>query len=213
MEWSRAQNGTSSETPSEIEEIVGKTDNVVTEMMTSAHVETPIGRFRLQCRNLFLTYPRNDLAPEILSERIQEALDPEWSVVCQEQHDDEGLHLHALIRLKSKGTWSKFDMFDALGGKHGNYQAARSIRALMKYVTKEGGRIIPVGVDPKYFLRMAKKRKRCVDTKGTQVSEIIRNGGSFKNIVEKFPGFALMNMHKIRSFQTWCENEKYKKGT
>ncbi len=184
----------------------------VAELVRNSHTEKIVSNFSLRARHLFLTYPQNSLEPKLLSERIQKSLDPEWSVVCQEEHDDEGLHLHALIRLKKRKYWYKANCFDELGGKHGNYQAARNVRALMKYVTKERGKIVSVGIDPIEFKRRAKKRKRCVDTKSSQASKIIDEGGNIRDVKKKFPGFFMMNMHKIRAYQTWVENERYKKG-
>jgi len=95
--------------------------------------------FRINARNLFLTYPKCDLEPEEALSLLRPELDFEDYVIAQEMHADGTPHLHVWLQARGK---KKFNIRDAtkldLLHHHGNYQAARSVSAIVKYVTKEG---------------------------------------------------------------------------
>lgn len=95
--------------------------------------------FRINARNLFLTYPKCDLEPEEALSLLRPELDFEDYVIAQEMHEDGTPHLHVWLQAREK---KKFNIRDPnkldLLHHHGNYQAARNVSAVLKYVTKEG---------------------------------------------------------------------------
>ncbi len=101
---------------------------------TPPHPPSPPTRFRLQARNLFLTWPQCNTIPATVLERVKTGLDPEWAVVCQEHHADGSLHLHCVAHLKKNFHTRLPDCFDYLAGKHGDYRAARNLTDVLKYV-------------------------------------------------------------------------------
>lgn len=92
----------------------------------------------------FLTYPQCTLAKEdalaALTDRLHnQGLAIEEYVICEEKHKDGNPHLHAFIKLdkkvRCKGDRFDLEFFDYK--KHGEYQPAKSWRAVIGYVTKE----------------------------------------------------------------------------
>ena len=49
-------------------------------------------------QGLLLTYPQCSMTKEELMHNIHEKLDPTWSIVCSERHENEDPHLHAVCR-------------------------------------------------------------------------------------------------------------------
>lgn len=114
--------------------------------------------FRLQSKNLFLTYPQCDEDPQALIDALLVTLEtrnPTYIVVCRETHEDGNLHLHALVCLTNKLDTNNSAYLD-FNGYHGNYQGAKSVPASYKYVIKDGD-IVEWGVCP---VGIKKKRKQ-----------------------------------------------------
>lgn len=65
-------------------------------------------------------------------------------MIAQEKHKDESLHLHAFIKYEKKVEWkpTKWD----IGTHHGNYQVAKSWKAVQQYCMKEGDYIANIDV-------------------------------------------------------------------
>lgn len=194
----------------------------------------PVTNFRLQARNLFLTYPRCNTLPGTVLERIKTNLDPEWSVVCQEHHGDGSLHLHCVIRLKKKFTTRLSDCFDYLTGKHGNYRAARSLVDVLKYgiciihhvtvlcifvnlychtihnihryVTKDD-QFVCYNINVKQWLAQRKSHR---STRGDDVMLMIFDGKTLHEITAMYPGYALVHRRQIKEMITearqWSHN-------
>lgn len=98
--------------------------------------------FRLAGACLFLTYPKCGLTKEeafsILEEKVKEKgrVLLEY-LVAEEKHADGSDHLHAYLKMDS-GWNNKDPHFWDLNDFHGNYQGARSPKAVLKYCQKEG---------------------------------------------------------------------------
>ena len=92
----------------------------------------------------FLTYPQCTLtkeqAKEALFDRLynQELKMVEW-IFCEEKHKDGNPHLHAFVKLdkkvRCKGDRFDLEYFDYK--KHGEYQPAKSWKAVIRYIVKE----------------------------------------------------------------------------
>lgn len=177
-------------------------------------------RWQLQGRHLYLTYPRCDLDPGVVNERIMNSLDPEWSITCRERHQmDENhtdewttdLHVHCVVRLKKKRSWSSPTCLDYLTSQHGNYQTARNVRDVVLYVTK-GKDYVSEGVDVAEFKKSARKKQKCVDTRGTLVEKIIADGGTEEDVRGKYPGFFFHNRRKVKDHISYIRDLKAKTG-
>lgn len=93
--------------------------------------------FRLEAKNLFLTYPQCTMNKEDLLEKIKlKWVDLAFAVVARELHEDGSPHLHCLISLPVRFRTRNASALDELTGQHGNYQSARNVRKVMQYVTK-----------------------------------------------------------------------------
>jgi hypothetical protein len=115
-------------------------------------------RFRLNGKNLFLTYPRCDVSHRSALEQLYSRLPRlQWGVICTERHADGTPHLHSLLVLESRCDLHSASCLDldvgrnavsALGfnvsgphgqvRQHGNYAVARSVERSFRYCLKEG---------------------------------------------------------------------------
>ena len=102
--------------------------------------------FRFQSTTLYATFPQCDTPKEmVISNMTKEWGEKlEYWIVCSEKHQDGNLHLHVLIKFKSKLDRNTADFADFLSrnsaGKtfHGNYQSARQVYKIIDYIRKDG---------------------------------------------------------------------------
>lgn len=102
--------------------------------------------FRLSTKNLLLTYPRCNLDKEEALAQLRDKFPVEniiFMVVSHELHEDGGDHLHSLVLLRARCNIRNphaLDLVNPTGNEtwHGNYIAARRVRAALEYVTKDG---------------------------------------------------------------------------
>jgi len=99
--------------------------------------------FRLQARDVFVTYPKCDVAKERLEEHLRRVFkDFAQAAICAERHADGSPHLHAIVHLSKRcniHSARTLDLPDGRGGVfHGNYCPARSAMASLDYVEKNG---------------------------------------------------------------------------
>lgn len=100
--------------------------------------------FRLQGKNLWLTYPQCPLAPGEVLDLLTDILSAEGIskyIIASESHQDGSLHIHCWVGLKKKLRTrlpTFLDLPDDAGDYHGNYQICRSNIAVKKYCEKEG---------------------------------------------------------------------------
>lgn len=87
----------------------------------------------------FCTFPQCPVKKEVCLKCLDGKLDIEEYVICEELHQDGSPHLHAFIKLwrKKRFNATMFDIEDLDGTVyHGNYQKAKSFRAVVRYVLK-----------------------------------------------------------------------------
>lgn len=82
----------------------------------------------------FCTWPHCPIPKEAALKILDSRLMIKEYVICEENHKDGSPHLHAFIKLRNRTRFSS-TLFD-LEEYHGNYQPARSFRAVLIYVTK-----------------------------------------------------------------------------
>jgi hypothetical protein len=96
--------------------------------------------WRFNAQTIFLTYSQCPLSREDLLVHLNELFAIKDYVVAQENHQDEGLHLHAFLKLERKINKTNPNFADILGGPpdgyHPNIQSPRSIKAVIQYVEK-----------------------------------------------------------------------------
>lgn len=101
--------------------------------------------YRLQSRQLFLTYPRfnGDFNLEDILQHLGEILadhQPPYIIqeyiIANEQHADGGRHIHAYLKLDKKCSIACPHFLD-LWGNHGSYEGVRSPKAVKEYCSKE----------------------------------------------------------------------------
>lgn len=97
--------------------------------------------FRLNAKQLFLTYPRCPLPLETVLQQLLGLLPVSKYTVAQEEHQDGELHIHAYLMLEKKVNIKnprKLDLKSEEGVEyHGKYEGCRSARAVDTYVKKE----------------------------------------------------------------------------
>ncbi|QHB15491.1 AC1 [Papaya begomovirus 2] len=103
--------------------------------------------FRLQAKNIFLTYPQCDIPKDEALQMLQQlqwaVVKPTYIRVAREEHADGFPHLHCLIQLSGKSNIKDARFFDLTHPRrsacfHPNVQAAKDTNAVKNYITKEG---------------------------------------------------------------------------
>jgi len=91
--------------------------------------------FRLNTKNVFLTYPRCNALPKALGEHLVALRTVRYACVVREHHADGAYHLHALIQWVDKINIRNQRHFD-FEGSHPNIQPARDLQAVHAYIHK-----------------------------------------------------------------------------
>ena len=97
-------------------------------------------KFRIQSKSWFLTYPKLDKSKEEALALLKNKLAGKpyvGMVVCRELHEDGSPHIHAFVLLKDLFNCQNERFWD-LDSHHGEYQKARDITAVAKYIKKDG---------------------------------------------------------------------------
>lgn len=106
------------------------------EQLLTGEAKQPERRFRLNAKHLFLTYPQTgDLDIEELKGFLCTELDIAAGAICKEEHEDEGVHYHAYLRLNRKCDIRSPRKLD-FRGHHGKYEATRNPKKAYEYVNK-----------------------------------------------------------------------------
>lgn len=122
----------------------------------------------------FLTYPQNESEPQYLLDKLLETNNILEAVIAQEEHKEEGLHLHAYVKL-DKGILPRLaPTYFNLLEKTGNYQVCRSVKHVLKYVTKDGN-YVTHNIDINSWKNKQKKRLSKDDFK-RKVDDLLDDG-------------------------------------
>lgn len=126
-------------------------------------------------RGLFLTYSRCDQEPQALLDHLKTIDEVQEYLICREHHKDGGLHLHAWVKFRTGLTTKEFTPRLDLNGQHGEYAAARSRAAVLKYCKKEGEFI--TNLDESAVLSpQAKRAKQAAELKVRTVKDLMVDG-------------------------------------
>lgn len=92
--------------------------------------------FRLNTKNVFLTYPQVDFTRDELLVFLR-TFDCTYLLVARERHVDGGLHYHCCLSFQRKINIRDSTKFD-FRGYHPNIQSSRRITDVIRYCKKEG---------------------------------------------------------------------------
>jgi len=161
--------------------------------------------FRMSGKNFTITFPQCDVKKEVAVERIEQKYgsDLKGYLVCEEDHKDGTPHLHVFLSFHNKKNFKAPDCFDFIGGKHGNYQVTKSVKAWVEYCTK-GTNWVAKGVD----VESIKKKKA---QKNEVIAQSIMEGKSLVEINKEHAGYVMLNKRKLEEYQSWIQCEKAKK--
>lgn len=156
-------------------------------------------RFRLNCINIFCTWPQCDADKNEVMAKIMAWKLVEWTVVAKEQHHEtEGAHLHAVIHLKRRCDLHSTNLLDSFAGKHGDYKTCRSLKMSVIYVTKDND-YVANGIDVNSFCEEKKSAKSAI------IAEMIKKDTPIEEIMEKESGFWMLHSKQIRLFKAEWE--------
>jgi len=162
-------------------------------------------QFRRNGRNFILTFPQCDTKKEIAAQRIEHRYQAEMKgyIVCEENHADGTPHLHVYLSFHKRKNFKSVDCFDFIGGKHGSYEVAKSVRGSVEYVTK-GGCYVAKGLD----VESIKSKKA---PKNETVAKMLMDGKSMEEVNEHEPGYVMINKRKLEEYGTWVRLLKHRK--
>lgn len=159
--------------------------------------------FRLSAKNLFFTYPRcpapKEHIQDILTKKLGIRL--KYMIVCNEAHEDEGLHSHvtAMLNMKSNYKDPRFADIEYDGIiYHGNYKSARDLDKSIEYCKKQGN-YIEFG-----DYQTPPKKKKAPPTKKAKssvVAEMLMVGKSLREVNDYDPGYFLMQSKNILQYK------------
>jgi len=163
------------------------------------------GSFRMSGKNYTITFPQCDVKKEVAVARIEQEFPDELKgyLVCEEDHKDGTPHLHVYLSFLKKKNFKDPNCFDFIGGKHGNYQVTKSVRAWVEYCTK-GDNYVAKGVD----VESIKKKKAPINQ---VIAKSIMDGKSLAEINEENCGYVMINKRKIEEYESWVKCEVKKK--
>lgn len=158
--------------------------------------------FRLQAKTLFLTYPQCNTHKEVALQRIIEHWNVDWACVAAELHSDGEPHLHAAVCLKEKLTTRDASFADFVADQHGNYQAARSKKNVLKYITKADQQPACYGIDPSAALEGSDGRNG-INSNAGRIAALVQEGKTLEEIHEEMPGYFVTNLNKVQCYFAW----------
>jgi len=149
--------------------------------------------FRMASKSFFLTYPQCPITKEEALAMLKAKLAPKpirGIVVAAELHEDGSPHLHAYILLEKQLETVNPRYWD-LGEYHGNYQKARDINAVVKYIKKDGN-IIEEG-----DISWAEKVDAKADHRKAMFSSLLDKSMSLTEAVQQDPSL-LRDYQKLK---------------
>lgn len=144
-------------------------------MMPNAKMMPNEKKKRIRAKGWFCTWPKCDASKEYALEMLKMDHQIVEYVICQEDHQDGSKHLHGFLKME-KTIEFKPNLFD-FAEYHGNYQPAKSWRAVIAYVKKDGDFISSFNVEN----ALQKKAKEAVAAKNklllnTDVKALVDEG-------------------------------------
>lgn len=156
---------------------------------------------RVQAKGWFLTYPRCDAPMEVVMAFLKGHPNYDSSIVAQELHQDGARHIHCFVkyRVRKEFTPVAWDFYYDEVLYHGNYQSAKSFRAVENYCKKEGNFIVD-NVNCQEFV----KKYRSSELLKMDIHYVFENDilgfRDYKKLVEAQNLHALFNLKSYEAF-------------
>ncbi|AEI91430.1 replication associated protein [West African Asystasia virus 1] len=162
-----------------------------------------VGRFKINAKNYFLTYPQCSISKEEALQKLISLRTPtniKFIRVCRELHQDGEPHLHVLIQFEGKYQCTNQRFFDLESPTrptpyHPNIQGAKSSSDVKSYIEK-GGDFIDHGqfqVDP----RSARGEGQCLADVYAEALNAADKDSALQVIKEKDPKNFFLQYHNI----------------
>jgi len=169
--------------------------------------------FRLNAKNLYLTYPKCPLEKSVVLEQLSIILTRvsktlEHYAIAQEKHKDDSLHLHVILWINSKVNFKNANFADLNGEStvyHGNYQGLKLEKQCVTYVMKEDQDILTDDLDRLKTIIEGKKRK--LDS----IAQSLMEGTSLRELTKDHAGCIMINFQKMKQFQEWFVMGEWKR--
>lgn len=142
--------------------------------------------------------------------KIQALANVDFAIVCREDHkEDDGVHLHAVIAFKSVVRRRGHQWLDDLAGKHGNYQAARNLTDVIKYVLKDGD-WTAFNIDPVEYLGQRGKKKSTKSSKLSELANVIKEQptATLDTLDDMDCGAVLMHKRKLEEYISYQQAKR-----
>jgi len=159
--------------------------------------------FRLNAQVLFLTFPQCETSKEQAMENLLGLYpDLDWAIIAQEAHQDGTPHLHLVTRLAKKTNIRNSAHLDQVAGQHGNYQSAKKLSAVLRYVRKSDEKPLEHGPVPT-ALDMVQSNTKI--PQGEIIFEKLKGGIPLREIVDDHPAYSLINLPKMKTMKNFLE--------
>lgn len=158
-----------------------------------------------KAKGWFLTYPQCPCPPQDCLDDLRDKLKEKKDlkiveyIVAQEEHKDGNPHLHAFIKLDKRIRFNPrlFDIIYEGKDYHGEYQVAKSWRAVQEYVKKGGNYISNINVEA---AKQKQSKKIGVEELERDALELLEEG--------VISGFQLVNFCKNQNLYRLLKNKR-----
>ncbi len=163
-------------------------------------------RKQIQAKKFFLTFPQCDVEPQVALNNLIFKYPCTWAIVSRETHQDGTPHLHIVVNLKQKLITRDPNIWDFIVGKHGNYQVAKHILKVVKYVTKDGNYVSHL-IDPPTWIKSHQTKN---GASFELVAKLMKEGKSLEELDDLHPGMIAQNLSKLRKYEQFLTSKKRK---
>lgn len=170
---------------------------------------------QVQGVKFFLTYPRCHASASSVLLKLEERFgrNLEFAVAGEEVHADGEPHLHCCVKFRKRISYTDRSgrYWDFVTGTHGNYQQARNVVNVVRYVIKDGKYVSTSGFDPRAFVSAASKKR---SHQGELIGRSVLSGDrSMMELASEFPAYFVQNLRKVEYFASFVSLQKKAKAS
>lgn len=152
--------------------------------------------FNIRSKSWFLTYPKCSLTKEDCLAILQsKGRAIKGGVISRELHEDGTPHLHVYLLLEKEYNCKNQKFWD-LETYHGNYQQAKSLTAVVKYIKKDGDILEFGDISWTEKLNSQKEHRRYLGKR-------IINGEPLRDIINDDPSLIFGLRHLTQDIHSW----------
>ncbi len=161
-------------------------------------------RKQISVKKFFLTFPKCNVEPTVALNNLIFKYPCKWAIVSQENHLDGSLHLHLAFWLKDMIRYRDAHLWDFIAMKHGDYQVAKNIVKVVKYVTKDKN-FVTHQIDVETWL---KSHQTKTGASFELVAKMMMQGKSLDELNDLYPGMISHNLAKLKLYRTFLDGKK-----